>query len=104
MAPEMAGVVAEIAEPTAARPRLDRHGERLAIGHLAFRAQLVEYRFEGDGDRHRDLDLLADFEGIDRLARVGFRFHDHPFRGLRDVVDSACSRARRSARSLMRSS
>ena len=64
MAPEVAGIVAEVAVPASARPRLDFHRERLAAGHLPFRAKLVQHRFESDFDRGRDFDFFADFEGF----------------------------------------
>src|SRR5580692_11569248 len=98
MAPKVAGIVAEVAKPAPAGPRLDFHGERLAAGHLSFRTKLVQHGFKGDADRRRNLDFLADLESLDGLSFTGLRFHDCPFRGLRDVGDSVGSRARCSAR------
>src|SRR5271166_164352 len=65
MAPKVAGIVAEVAEPASAGPRLDLHRERLAAGHLPFRTKLFQHGFEGDVDRRPDLDLLADLERFD---------------------------------------
>ena len=64
MAPKVAGIVAEVAVPASAGPRFDLHRERLAAGHLPFRTKLVQHGFEGDVDRRRNLDLLAESRKI----------------------------------------
>jgi hypothetical protein len=65
MAPKVARIVAEVAVPASAGPRLDFHREWLAAEHLVFRTNLVQHGFEGDVDRRRDFDLLADLERLD---------------------------------------
>src|SRR5260221_9911972 len=65
MAPQVAGIVAEVAVPASAGPRLDFHRERLAAEHLIFRPDLVQHGCEGDVDRRRNLDLLADLQRFD---------------------------------------
>src|SRR5579883_1339487 len=103
MAPKVAGIIFQIAVPASARPRLNFHWERPTAGHLPFRTKLVQHGLEGDLDRCRNLDLLGDLQRFERRS-LTVRFHRHHFRGLRGVGDSVCSRARRSARTLMRSS
>ena len=103
MAPKVAGVVAEVAVPASAGPRLDYHRERLAVRHLPFRTELVEHGLERDLDRRRDLDLLGDAEWSGFPAR--HRSSTCSFLPSRNVSCPADrSFALRSARSLMRSS
>ena len=100
--PEVAGVVAEVAIPPPARPRLDHHRERLAARHLPARADLLEHRLERDLDRRGDLDLPGDADGLDFLLDIA---HRHAQSSLSDLSGPADrSLALRSARSLMRSS
>ena len=100
--PEVAGVVAEVAIPAAARPRLDHHRERLAARHLPARADLLEHRLEGDLDRRGDLDLPGDGDGLDFLLDIAHRHAQSSLSG--SSRPAARSFALRSARSLMRSS
>src|SRR5215212_3251000 len=97
-------MVPQLPVPAPAGPGLDRHRKRLTPWHLPFRTKLLEHRIERDLDRCRNFDLFGDFEGFDGLSLARFSFHGCPFRRLRDVGDSVCSRARCSACCLMRSS
>ena len=53
IAPEVAVVVAEVAEPASAGPRLDLHLHRGSIGQFAARTELLQKRFEGYVERTR---------------------------------------------------
>src|SRR6185503_12309691 len=77
MAPEMAGVVAEVAEPAAAGPGLELHVHGGAVGVGEAGADLVEDGLEGGLGRRGDLDLADDAQGLDGLFDGDGR-HGHP--------------------------
>src|SRR5687768_10702205 len=97
----MPRVVAEVAVPPPARPRLQLHGERLVIGHPALGAQLREDGLERHVRRGGDVNLPDEVERLHFEGRFrGLRRHDHFSLGW----GLSLSRAMRWARALIRSS
>src|SRR3981189_1950327 len=92
----MAGVVAEVAVPTAAGPRLDLHRKGSAIRGFVVWTELVEDGFEDDVDGGCDQFILHYLEGLGCLVCAACCHHYFSF-GL-----ICCVMALRSARSLMR--
>ena len=68
--PQVSPIVAKVAKPPPSRPRLELHGHRLAVGHLAGGAQLLEQRREGDVHRGVYVDFLAKV-GLVSVRREG---------------------------------
>ncbi len=81
VAPKVPRVVAQVAVPAAAGPRLQFERKRRAIGHLAAWTELVQNRLESHLHRSRDLDLVANVKCRNRVGRLRFGCHDHPFLG-----------------------
>src|SRR5690348_6156700 len=98
----MALVVAQVAEPATAGPRLELHRHRLAVRHLPLGADLIENGGKDNLDGRVDLLIAREFERADFFL-VGDRWHDY-FSCLGFCWDGDCSRAIFSARALMRSS
>src|SRR5438445_12712232 len=64
MAPEMAGVVPQIAEPAATRPGLTFHGHGSAIGPFVVGPHLLQNGLEDDVDGRGNLLIHYHFERL----------------------------------------
>jgi hypothetical protein len=76
--PEVAGLVAKVAEPAPAGPRFDPHVHRLAVDAGNAAVHLFEDRLEDDLDRRVNALVFDDLDGFD-LPLIAHDVASSPF-------------------------